>query len=141
MSPSALGRFKFTETAEFDALWDGFLLLANSSWWTRAWTAQEAFLPPRVIFLHYAADSCDIKVIDASHERLWQHQDRLRSCCTEAIDLFPEERMTQLNKFYQAFAKVQHRREVLIGRRQGRERLLLQHCDELFQPAVPRRTG
>uniref|UniRef100_L2FBQ6 Uncharacterized protein n=2 Tax=Colletotrichum gloeosporioides species complex TaxID=2707338 RepID=L2FBQ6_COLFN len=25
--------------------------------------------------------------------------------------------MTQLNKFYQAFAKVQHRREVLIGRR------------------------
>ncbi|KAK1849672.1 hypothetical protein CCHR01_07727 [Colletotrichum chrysophilum] len=111
------GRLKFTETAEFGALWEGFMLLANSSWWTRAWTAQEAFLPPRVIFLHYAADSCDIKVIDASHERLWQHRDRLRSCCTEAIDLFPGEKMTQLNKFYQAFAKVQHRREVLIGRR------------------------
>lgn len=107
----------FEETDEFLSLWKGFLLMANSPWWTRAWTAQEMFLPPRVLFHHYAAEPCDIQLVDDSHERLWQHRDGPRSCCTRAIEVFPESKMAELLQFYLGFAYVQHRRELRFRRR------------------------
>ncbi|KAK8112946.1 heterokaryon incompatibility protein-domain-containing protein [Apiospora sp. TS-2023a] len=36
---------RFEENTEFLALWERFLSVANSAWWTRAWTVQEAVVP------------------------------------------------------------------------------------------------
>lgn len=35
---------------EFRAMMDAFLLIRDSSWWQRAWTAQEAILPASAVF-------------------------------------------------------------------------------------------
>ncbi|KAF7910709.1 uncharacterized protein EAF01_002219 [Botrytis porri] len=39
-------RIRFEENSEFNDLWDRFLLIANSTWFTRVWTVQEAVLSP-----------------------------------------------------------------------------------------------
>lgn len=37
---------------DFIALWESFRVVADSPWWTRAWTVQEAILPPRAIVMY-----------------------------------------------------------------------------------------
>jgi hypothetical protein len=40
-----------TKDAGFRALWDSFSFVAESPWWTRAWTVQEIILPPDAIVM------------------------------------------------------------------------------------------
>lgn len=41
-----------TQDAEFRSMMDAFLLIHDSTWWIRSWTAQEAILPSLAVF-HY----------------------------------------------------------------------------------------
>jgi hypothetical protein len=40
------------EDSDFRALWDGFKLVEESPWWTRAWTVQETILPPDAVVMY-----------------------------------------------------------------------------------------
>lgn len=107
----------FQETLEFQALWDGFVLLADSPWWTRAWTAQEAFLPPRVLFHHDQGKPCDMRVLFDACNRNWAKGIHHRQCCAEALDLFPPHKIEKIRKFW---ARVKIIQRCWNGRRGSR---------------------
>ncbi|KAI1821758.1 heterokaryon incompatibility protein-domain-containing protein [Xylaria intraflava] len=111
------GKQTFEETEEFRALWDDFLLLAGSPWWTRGWTAQEAFLPPTIRFLHNAADPCDLQLIHQAMERVSFFSDIRRPCCAEALNVFPKEKFTAVWDFFHHVRKLSHRRDVYLNPR------------------------
>ncbi|KAI8955214.1 heterokaryon incompatibility protein-domain-containing protein [Xylaria longipes] len=107
----------FHETDEFRALWDGFLLLATSPWWTRAWTAQEAYLPPRVTFFHYAAEPCDIDLLIRALNREAILLGNIPPCCVKAIDVFPSQKTRTLRDFFAAVRKISDPRDIRLETR------------------------
>ncbi|KAI1152731.1 heterokaryon incompatibility protein-domain-containing protein [Nemania diffusa] len=109
--------FSFHETDEFRALWDGFLLLAQSAWWTRAWTAQEAYLPPRATFFHYAAEPCDLDLLIRANKHEPVLLGKIQPCCVKAIGVFPSEKTRMLREFFAAVGKILHPREVRLQTR------------------------
>jgi heterokaryon incompatibility protein (HET) len=111
------GKLTFEENEEFRDLWHGFRLLDESTWWTRAWTAQEAFLPPKVVFLHNEAESCDIQEIRNGVDRYWNIAESPQQCCAEALDAFPKEKTASLWLFFQNFCKIHDRRDVRFRKR------------------------
>jgi hypothetical protein len=46
------GAMVFQENEEFMTLWDDFLLVSKSTWWSRAWTVQETILPRNSIVMY-----------------------------------------------------------------------------------------
>ncbi|KAF7679927.1 hypothetical protein GT037_001578 [Alternaria burnsii] len=44
-----------TNNADFISIWKGFGLLAESSWWHRAWTVQEVILPNQAVVIYEAS--------------------------------------------------------------------------------------
>ncbi|KAF2970197.1 hypothetical protein GQX73_g3378 [Xylaria multiplex] len=111
------GKQTFEETEDFCALWDDFRLLAESPWWTRGWTAQEAFLPPTVRFLHNAADPCDLPLVHQAMGRASYFSDIRRPCCADALDVFPKKKFTAMWDFFHHIRKLSHRREVYLNPR------------------------
>ncbi|RYC64885.1 hypothetical protein CHU98_g1334 [Xylaria longipes] len=107
----------FHETDEFRALWDGFLLLATSPWWTRAWTAQGAYLPPRVTFFHYAAEPCDIDLLIRALNREAILLGNIPPCCVKAIDVFPSQKTRMLRDFFAAVRKISDPRDIRLETR------------------------
>ncbi|KDN70194.1 putative HET domain-containing protein [Colletotrichum sublineola] len=106
------GKLAFEETEEFRALWETHDLLASSLWWTRAWTAQEVFLPPRVVFFHHAAKPCQISVINRWFSRMWAQTINPKPCCQDAMDIFPPEKLGALWGLFNRFTKIQDRRSM-----------------------------
>ncbi|RYP87628.1 hypothetical protein DL769_000487 [Monosporascus sp. CRB-8-3] len=104
------GQLAFEETDEFTAAWEGFQLVAESPWWTRAWTAQEAILPPRVHFMYGSAEACDFESIGKGMDRQWQFGKGLQPCCTEAIALFPRSKVDALWAFFRQYTQISSRR-------------------------------
>ncbi|KAI1260756.1 heterokaryon incompatibility protein-domain-containing protein [Xylariaceae sp. FL1019] len=102
-----LGQWGFEENEEFRVLWHGFLLLTDSPWWTRAWTAQEAFLPSRVIFLHDQAASFEIQLLYRACKRDWAKGIRHPRCCIEALELFPQDKLDRIRHFWSIVRKIQ----------------------------------
>ncbi|KAI1205008.1 heterokaryon incompatibility protein-domain-containing protein [Annulohypoxylon truncatum] len=111
------GKQTFEETEDFCALWDDFLLLAESPWWTRGWTVQEAFLPPTVRFLHNAADPCDLPLIHHAIGRTSYFSDTRPPCCAEALDIFPQEKYKAVWDFFHHIRKLSHRRDLYLKTR------------------------
>lgn len=87
------GQLTFEETDEFMAAWEGFRLVAESPWWTRAWTAQEAILPSRLRFIYGNAEPCDFETISKAMDSYWRFWKGQQSCCSEAMALFPRSKM------------------------------------------------
>jgi hypothetical protein len=106
------GKQIFEETDDFCALWNDFLLLAESPWWTRGWTVQEAFLPPTVRFLHYAAGPCDLPLIHHAMDRVCYFSDVRPPCCAEALDIFPKKKYAAMWDVFHHIRKLSHRRDV-----------------------------
>ncbi|KAK0658022.1 heterokaryon incompatibility protein-domain-containing protein [Cercophora newfieldiana] len=90
------GQLVFEETGEFTTAWEGFRLVAESPWWTRAWTVQEAILPPQLHFLYGTAEPCDFDIMAKAMDNYWRFGKHLDACCTEAILLFPRDKMDTL---------------------------------------------
>ncbi|KAI0883507.1 heterokaryon incompatibility protein-domain-containing protein [Annulohypoxylon maeteangense] len=111
------GNRTFEETEDFCAVWDDFLLLAESPWWTRGWTVQEAFLPPTVRFLHNAADPCDISLIHQAMGRTSYFDDIRKPCCAEALDIFPKKKYKAVWDLFHHVRKLSHRRDVYLNPR------------------------
>ncbi|KAI0192675.1 heterokaryon incompatibility protein-domain-containing protein [Xylaria flabelliformis] len=109
--------FSFHETDEFCALWDGFLLLAASAWWTRAWTAQEAYLPPRVIFLHYAAEPCDMDLLIRAQTCEPVLLGNIPPCCVKAVNMFPSQKIVTIRDLFSAVSKILAPRDLRLQAR------------------------
>jgi hypothetical protein len=102
------GRLVFEETDEFAAAWEGFRLVAESPWWTRAWTVQEAVLPPRLRFLYGSAQPCDFEVMVKAMDSYWRFGKHEAPCCTEAMSLFPRSKMDALGSVLDMVGHVGH---------------------------------
>ncbi|KAJ8132776.1 hypothetical protein O1611_g855 [Lasiodiplodia mahajangana] len=107
----------FEETEEFCTLWAGFLLMAESVWWTRAWTAQEMFLPPQVIFHHNAAEPCDIDLVLRAMECNADRYRRCPPCSIETLEGFPTHKARIISQFLHQVALMSHTREVRAKQR------------------------
>ncbi|MBE3046757.1 HET domain-containing protein [Candidatus Bathyarchaeota archaeon] len=110
------GKLAFEENDEFRAAWDGFRLMADSPWWTRAWTAQEAIQPRTLRFMYGTAETCDYDTIHKAMMNEWEWKKGLQPCCTEAINLLPRERFDALMAFADQFRHINLRREAGVTR-------------------------
>ncbi|KAH6708720.1 heterokaryon incompatibility protein-domain-containing protein [Verticillium dahliae] len=112
------------DSDQLETLWRGFDYLSNSPWWTRGWTAQEAFLPPKVIFLHRDAESCSLDIMLKCINRFWTHTLKPRPCCIRALEVVSAEQMKSLWDFFQRLRKLQYRRELRTSQRRpdGRDK-------------------
>jgi hypothetical protein len=81
------GRLVFEENAEFIALWDDFLFLANSTWWTRALTVQESILPRNCVAM-YGHGKTAFTIFRLARERRNSHVSGSRQCCAESLAAF-----------------------------------------------------
>ncbi|KAK4445299.1 heterokaryon incompatibility protein-domain-containing protein [Podospora aff. communis PSN243] len=112
-------RLTFSETPEFTAAWEGFRLVAESPWWTRAWTVQEAILPPKLNFLYGSAEPCGFQVMASAMDNYWRFGKHLDACCSEAMTLFPREKMDALGSI---LGMVGHVGNIFLRRSLGRGR-------------------
>lgn len=113
------GALAFREIPDFQDLWEGFLLLARSPWWTRAWTAQEVFLPPHVLFHHDATGgTCDLSLVKRAMRRFGGYSRNPHPCCAEAIEVFPVEKYAIIWEFLLQTRKIEYFREVHLGARE-----------------------
>ncbi|GME44555.1 Six-bladed beta-propeller TolB-like protein [Neofusicoccum parvum] len=67
-------------------MWDGFVDVMQSPWWTRFWVVQECLLPPKatVVFGHWRIPWDTLKVAEQNHR---QH---ILTCCSAAWKAFPK---------------------------------------------------
>ncbi|KAI1121604.1 heterokaryon incompatibility protein-domain-containing protein [Nemania abortiva] len=110
-------RFSFKETEEFRISWDGFVLLAESVWWTRAWTAQETFLPPQVIFHHNAAEPCDMDLVLRAMECNAERYRRFPPCSLETLEGFPTQKARILKGFFNKIGLISNPRQIHARKR------------------------
>jgi len=81
------GQVVFRENEEFLALWESFLLISKSTWWTRAWTVQETVLPKNSIVL-YGNWKTTFETITRARRRRNMHIDSTSKCCQEGLKAF-----------------------------------------------------
>ncbi|KAK7963989.1 hypothetical protein PG988_010963 [Apiospora saccharicola] len=90
---SADARFK--ENTEFLALWEMFLSVASSAWWTRAWTVQEAVVPKDSV-LRLGKWSINFETVIKSRQLRNCH---LPECCKSSLLLLPALNRMALDEF------------------------------------------
>jgi hypothetical protein len=92
----------------FSMLWEGFLAVVQSPWWTRMWTVQEAILPlTGQLYLDTWTTSLQT-ITDCGqyyNKRLWKH------CCHNAMSQLPRTIKTALADFGAVATCLQEDRE------------------------------
>lgn len=84
------GTVTFQESQYFLALWDSFLHVAQSTWWKRSWTVQEAVLPSTAVAM-YGHWTIPFDEINLARENRNRHIIDPRQCgCTPGIAAFPQ---------------------------------------------------
>jgi hypothetical protein len=80
----------------FSMMWEGFLAVIQSPWWTRMWTVQETILP-RAGRLHLDTWTTSLQTItncgQCYYNRLWEQ------CCQNAISQLPHIIKTAMTEF------------------------------------------
>ncbi|CAI9637473.1 unnamed protein product [Alternaria burnsii] len=77
----------------FDIIIEAFKAVAESSWWSRMWTAQEAILPERGL-LTYDIWSTSLQTITNFGANHYRH---FSVCCRDAVQQFPSDYFTPLS--------------------------------------------
>ncbi|KAF7888693.1 uncharacterized protein EAF02_003234 [Botrytis sinoallii] len=93
------GRICFEENSEFHDLWDKFLLVGNSTWFTRVWTVQEAVLSPDPVLCYGSWRSTLETLISAQRNRKC-HTFNETQCCKNSLGAFPRSKILALDQFF-----------------------------------------
>ncbi|THV45344.1 hypothetical protein BGAL_0500g00050 [Botrytis galanthina] len=93
------GQICFGENSEFNDLWDRFMLVANSTWFTRSWTVQEAVLSPNPVLCYGNWRSSLDMLISARRNRKC-HTLNETQCCKNSLGAFPRFKITALDQFF-----------------------------------------
>lgn len=101
----------FREDPSFGRMWDGFLKVAQSSWWSRVWTVQEAVLPPTATLRYGTSEVSWARILKAS-ENLNRHAWK---CCFNAWRALPDHVREVMNSFSDAMYSLEHDRDVLLA--------------------------
>ncbi|KAF5574006.1 ARO80-positive transcription regulator of ARO9 and ARO10, partial [Fusarium subglutinans] len=89
------GEWTFETNEIFMSIWESFLNISNSLWWTRAWTVQEIILPERSL-VWYGPWKTTYETISLAREN---RNDHLRTCCARSLELIPNTLRRQLDFF------------------------------------------
>jgi len=83
---------------KFNTMWQGFLAIEQSSWWTRIWTAQEAVLPWEGVFYfdRWTISRRDLNMCGWNYLRPCP---LMAQCCQHAISRLPDTARTTLDGF------------------------------------------
>jgi len=92
------GKLAFQEDEAFMSMWESFCLIANSSWWTRAWTVQETIFPLNTTVMYGYWKTSWYRIVCAGYRRN-SHMDSPTKCCSEALEIFPKPRRIFFNLF------------------------------------------
>ncbi|KAI1119874.1 heterokaryon incompatibility protein-domain-containing protein [Nemania abortiva] len=103
-------QIRFEEDEEFDALWNGFLAVAHSPWWTRAWTVQEAVLPRKSV-LCYGNWRLDFDTLSIGRRRRNDHLASKTQCCAGSQQAFPVSKGAVFNPFLTQVERVEKYRQ------------------------------
>jgi hypothetical protein len=81
-------KYQYTDDVEESfqqPLWCGLRTIAQSPWWTRIWTVQEATLPPetRIVYGHWRTSWDNLEI---TNEKWGRHG---ADCCAQAYDILP----------------------------------------------------
>jgi hypothetical protein len=83
------GKLCFDESnADINVLWENFLRIARSPWWTHSWTVQEAILPERSIVLYWYYKSSMAAMNNARMNRNKHYYFDVH-CCRDGKNIFP----------------------------------------------------
>ncbi|KAF7902287.1 hypothetical protein EAF00_002190 [Botryotinia globosa] len=89
----------FGENKEFDDLWDRFLLVSNSTWFTRSWTVQEAVLSPNPV-LCYGNWCSSLDTLILARRNRECHTFNETQCCKNSLGPFSRFKITALDQFF-----------------------------------------
>ncbi|TGO86407.1 hypothetical protein BPOR_0306g00050 [Botrytis porri] len=103
-------RIRFEENSEFNDLWDRFLLIANSTWFTRVWTVQEAVLSPDHVLCYGNWRSSLDRLISARRSRKC-HTFNETQCCKNNLGVFPRSKITALEHFFLQIELIERHRQ------------------------------
>jgi hypothetical protein len=101
----------FREDPSFGRMWDGFLKVAQSPWWSPVWTVQEAVLLPTATLQYSNSEASWASILKAS-ENLNRHA---RKCCFNAWKALPDHVREVMNSFSDAMYSLEHDRDVLLA--------------------------
>ncbi|TGO35734.1 hypothetical protein BHYA_0148g00080 [Botrytis hyacinthi] len=93
------GRISYGENREFNDLWDRFLLVANSTWFTRSWAVQEAVLSPDPV-LCYGNWRLSLDTLISARRNRKCHTFNETQCCKNSLGAFPRFEITALDQFF-----------------------------------------
>ncbi|KAG4034683.1 hypothetical protein MFRU_002g00390 [Monilinia fructicola] len=88
----------FTHNEEFHDLWERFLQVVNSSWFTRAWTVQEVILP-RESILCFGDWRSTFDTLIAARRNRNAHLFGPMQCCKESLRAFPKPNSVLFDRF------------------------------------------
>lgn len=108
------GSISFQADDDFTALWESFLLIAKSPWWTRIWTIQEAFLPGNSALCFGNWRSTFDTLIIARRNRL-RHLFNGDQCCKEAPKALPASIKRTIDLFMGQIAWIERFRQAHLA--------------------------
>ncbi|KAL0944800.1 heterokaryon incompatibility protein [Colletotrichum truncatum] len=86
-----------TENPQFKLMWDSFSPVAESPWWTRAWTAQETILPSEALVMYGDWSISWTDIVTCRFNRVRHLNDYSGTCCGHAYEAVGRERIMPLD--------------------------------------------
>jgi hypothetical protein len=98
----------FNNSVEFKSSWSGFLKVAESIWWKRMWTVQEAILPKAGV-MTYDTRSVSLDTITKCGTNYYKH---VWDCCEHVIPSLPQPLAIALDEFCTIFLTLDRDRDL-----------------------------
>ncbi|KAH7377810.1 heterokaryon incompatibility protein-domain-containing protein [Pyrenochaeta sp. MPI-SDFR-AT-0127] len=92
-------KVQFEENKIFNDLWEGFVTVAQSAWWSRMWTVQEVILPKAGV-LTFDTWSTPLEDITKCGAGYYNH---VWGCCQHAVAILPQPIGLPLDEFCTSF--------------------------------------
>jgi hypothetical protein len=102
------GNITFKNSVEFNNFWSGFLKVAESVWWTRMWTVQEAILPKAGV-MTYDTWSISLDSITKCGTNYYKH---VWDCCEHVVPSLPTPLAIALDEFCTIFLTLDRDRDL-----------------------------
>ncbi|CAO2657108.1 Nn.00g032340.m01.CDS01 [Neocucurbitaria sp. VM-36] len=103
------GGFVYRESKAFNGMWEEFLTVAQSTWWSRMWTVQEVILP-RSGTLTYDVWSASLVDITKCGTNYYSH---VWGCCKDIMPHMPSSISIALDEFCTTFLTLDRDRNSL----------------------------
>jgi hypothetical protein len=101
------GVVTYKANEDFNMMYEGFLAVHQSPWWTRTWTVQEATLPRTGLFIYDTWTTTLHSITDCGHyyyKHVWM------KCCPDAESKLPGAIRTALKEFYNVASNLRDHR-------------------------------